>query len=105
MAGVEAPWELMGSSPERGRRRGRGTEVRGALLGEGGGSAWAAGLCASLRAFCLLGAVLFAACCAVREVGEEGEKREEKKKKEKKREKKEKIWKFFQTYKFSKNKR
>jgi hypothetical protein len=90
MVRVEAPWELMGSSPERGRgrRRGRGAEVRGALLGEGGGSAWAAGLCASLRAFCLLGAVLFAACCAVREVGEEGRRKERRKEKEGKETKK-----------------
>jgi hypothetical protein len=65
MAGVKAPWDLMGSSPERRRRRGRGAEGRGALLGEGGGSAWAAGLCASLRAFCLLGDVL---CCLLRAV-------------------------------------
>jgi hypothetical protein len=35
MAGVEAPWELMGSSPERGRR-GKGKRGRG----HGLGTAW-----------------------------------------------------------------
>jgi hypothetical protein len=29
MDGLEAPWELIGSSPERGRRRGKGVEGRG----------------------------------------------------------------------------
>jgi hypothetical protein len=40
MAGLEAPCELMGSSPERGRRKGRGAEGRGAR--PWGGGAWGA---------------------------------------------------------------
>jgi hypothetical protein len=37
MAGVEAPWELIGISPERGRRGERGEGQGGTASGWGGG--------------------------------------------------------------------
>jgi hypothetical protein len=94
MARLEAPWELMGSSPERGRRRGR---TRGAVGRCRGGGA-RPGLCGLLFVSCSLPALplLCVLWLAVRE-GEEKEeerrgktKRKEKKRKEKKRKKYEK---------------
>jgi hypothetical protein len=80
MAGVEAPWELMGSSSERGRRRGAGgapggTARRDAL---GGRAAGGLDLCSFMCA--VRGCFLY-----VREGSkEEGERRGKRKRKEKK---------------------
>jgi hypothetical protein len=63
MAGVGPPWELMGSSPERGRR-GKEERGRGCSLGATRGAARAApweGLQALLTASCFM---FFVTCCA-----------------------------------------
>jgi hypothetical protein len=83
MAGVQAPWELIGSSPERGRRgkeeRGRGHGL-GVAWGaaRGGGGPWALGAPFPVRAPCCCSHEF---CCFVRR-RREGRRKERKKKKE-----------------------
>jgi hypothetical protein len=97
MTRLEAPWELMGSSPERGRRRGRTRGAVGRCRGGGLGLAFAG--CCSWAAPYLLS--LCCACCGLlcvrekrrKKKGEE-KKRKEKKRKEKKRKKYEKKFKL-----------
>jgi hypothetical protein len=80
MAGLEAPWELMGSSPERGRRRGAG-----GTPGEGEGCR-AMGVVARsswlpLRALCYM---LYAGRRKEQKEEERGGKRKGRKRKKKK---------------------
>jgi hypothetical protein len=92
MARLEAPWELMGSSPERGRRRGR---TRGAVGHCRGGAR--PGLCGLLFVSCSLPALPLV--CVLWLAVREGEEKEEetrgkrKRRKRKEKRKKEKIWK------------
>jgi hypothetical protein len=60
MAGVGLPWELMGNSPERGRRRGAGGRGLGATRGAARAAPWE-GLQALLTASCFLFSIT---CCA-----------------------------------------
>jgi hypothetical protein len=75
MAGVGAPWEAMGLSPERGKR-GEGKRDSGAHLGAQLGGRHGGGLLCSCSSVC-------AALHDVHEV--EGKKREKKKREKKKR--------------------
>jgi hypothetical protein len=93
MAGVEAPWPVMGSSPEKGRR-GKGKRRRGAYLGAawggGGLQGGTKGTPLSARGCCCSACSLFH---AEREV--EGKNREKEKKKEKgKKKRRKKFGKF-----------
>jgi hypothetical protein len=87
MAGLEAPWELMGSSPERGRRRGAGGtpgEGEGYRGHHGGGRSeqLAAPACSLLHVVCR------------KKEGAEG-RREGRKKKRKEKKKEKNYGKFF----------
>jgi hypothetical protein len=100
MAGIEAPWELMG-----GHRRGEGEEgqggawscyvLQGAARGGGHGALQGLVRCCS---FVLCVGLL----CSVREGNSRERKEEERRRRERRKRKKEgkekkKIWKFFQT--------
>jgi hypothetical protein len=95
MAGLEAPWELMGSSPERGRRRGMGRGAGGVAWGEGGlQEGHHAGSTLLLIWFgqgCCAAAHAAVAARVRRNRKEEEEKRREREKKRKGRKRKEKI--------------
>jgi hypothetical protein len=99
MTGHEAPWELIGSSPERGRKgkeeRGRGHGL-GATWGASRGAPWE-GLQALLTASCFL----FSVTCCVQERNRKKKRREEREKKRREKERK-KERNFFQTWKFLK---
>jgi hypothetical protein len=86
MDGLEAPWELMESSPERGRRRGKGVEGREARpRGGAAGFVWFGPCMLSMAAM----PEVLSSC--VREGGrrkEKGERRGKKKRKEKKKKRK-----------------
>jgi hypothetical protein len=92
MAGLEAPWELMGSSSERGRRGGRRRGGRGARLGGGGGHDWEGPWgegCRGAREAAWLPSIrpVRAACCACVREKKRGrkERRKEKEGKEKRK--------------------
>jgi hypothetical protein len=101
MAGIEAPWSAMGTSPER--EGGKGKRERGAQLGAAWGTGAARGHHGEgLQA--LLPAHAASVCSRVlreeensrKEEGERRRKRKGRKGKEKKRNEKGKIWKTFQ---------
>jgi hypothetical protein len=77
MAGVGAPWEPMGSSPERGKR-GKEEGERGAQLGVAMGRVRAVGGgTMGARPCCSFGLL-----CSVRERRQEGEEKKEKRERE-----------------------
>jgi hypothetical protein len=86
MTGLEAPWELIGSSPERGRK---GKEERG--RGHGLGATWGASRGApweGLQALLTASRFLFSVTCCVQERNRKKKRREEREKKRREKERK-----------------